>query len=308
MQVEEELGRFSPDRGMWLTIGVFDGVHLGHKYLLEQLTRRAKQQNALSGVVTFGQHPQEVLFPQTRLPYITTLAERTRLLKGEGVDSVIVLSFTSELAELSPRQFISLLQKYLRMQGLVIGPDFALGKNREGDTGALRVLGQDMNFAVVVVEPVIIDGEAVSSTAIREALTRGDMERVHHLTGRYFRVGGWVIAGAHRGVRLGFPTANLGLDPEQALPQDGVYATRAYIGNRGYQAMTNIGQRPTFGANQRTVEVHILDYSGDLYGQELQIDVIQRLRGEKQFDTAEELEKQIAEDIKQGSAILKGRS
>ncbi len=307
MQIEKELAKLSPNKGMLLTIGVFDGVHLGHKHLISQLAEYAKQQNLLSGVVTFRQHPQEVLLPQAELPCLTPLATRIKLLKDAGVDEIIVLSFGRELAELSAHQFVSLLQKYLRMQGLIIGPDFALGKNREGNASTLRALGQDMNFTVTVIPPLMINGEVVSSTAIRNALADGDMKRVYNLVGRYFSVSGRVIPGAHRGVQLGFPTANLDIDPAQALPVDGVYATRVYIGNHVYESMTNIGKNPTFGSNQRTVEVHILDYHGDLYDQELKIDIIERLRDEKQFNTAAELKKQIAEDIKQGRAILTSR-
>ncbi|GAI48045.1 unnamed protein product, partial [marine sediment metagenome] len=144
MQVEEELGKQSAEKDMLLTIGVFDGVHLGHRYLISQLTELAQKQGLLSGVVTFRQHPQEVLSPQTRLPFLTDLAQRTTLLKNEGVEVIITLSFTRELAQLSPRQFLGLLEKYLRMRGLVIGPDFALGQSREGNTDTLRRLGQEM--------------------------------------------------------------------------------------------------------------------------------------------------------------------
>ena len=304
MQIEEELARLSPKKDMVLTIGVFDGVHLGHKYLISQLKEHARQQNLLSGVVTFRQHPQEVLVPQTKLPFLTDLAERSNLLKNEGVEAIITLSFTGELAQLSTRQFISLLQKYLRMRGMVIGPDFALGRNREGNIDVLRTLAQDMNFSVTVVPPIMINGEVVSSTAIRNALADGNMKRVHTLIGRLFGLHGRVISGAGRGIKLGFPTANLDINPEQALPADGVYATRAYIDDKAYHSMTNIGKRPTFGGNEHTVEVYVLDYHSDLYGHELRIDVIGRLRSEKQFDTAEELKKQIAEDIKQGRAML----
>ena len=304
MQVEEELAELSPKKDMLLTIGVFDGVHLGHKYLISQLKEHAKEQKLLSGLITFRQHPQVVLSPQTKLLFLTDFAQRTELIKNEGVETVVTLSFTRELAQLSARQFTSLLQKYLRMRGLVVGPDFALGRDREGNTNDLRALGQDMNFSVIVVPPIVINGEMVSSTAIRKALADGDMRRVFNLVGRFFSLSGCVIPGAGRGVDLGFPTANLDLAPEQALPADGVYATRAYIDDRAYQSMTNIGKRPTFGSNQRMVEVYILDYHSDLYGHELKIDIMERLRGEKQFDTVEELKRQITEDIKQGRAIL----
>jgi len=307
MKVEEELARLSTSEDMLLTIGVFDGVHLGHRYLISQLKELAKQQGLLSGVVTFRRHPQEVLSPQTKLPFLTDLAQRTNLLKNEGVEAIITLSFTHKLAQLSARQFVGLLEKYLRMRGVVIGPDFALGRKREGNTDALRRLGQEMGFSVTVVSPIIIDGEVVSSTAIRNALAEGNVKRVQTLVGRPFSLHGCVISGVGRGIELGFPTANLDIDPEQALPAEGVYVSWVHIDDQAYPAMTNIGKRPTFGGSERVVEVYLLDYNSGLYGQELTIDIIERLRGEIQFDTPEELKKQIAEDVKQGRAILKNR-
>ena len=308
MQIEEELAELSPEKDMLLTIGVFDGVHLGHQYLISQLTEHTRRQNLLSGVVTFRQHPREVLSPQTKLPYLTSLAEKVSLLKNEGVDAVITLSFTREFARLSVRQFVSLLKKYLRMRGLIIGPDFALGRNREGNADTLRKLGQDMSFRVTVIPPVRVNDEMVSSTAIRDALADGDMKKVASLIGRSFSLQGRVTTGAGRGSELGFPTTNLDIDPKQALPAEGVYATWAHIDDKAYQSMTNIGRRPTFGGNGRTVETYILNYQGNLYGRELKIDIVERLRGEKRFDTVEELKKQIAEDVKQGKAILDGQA
>ncbi len=304
MKVEKELARLSPKKDMMLTIGVFDGVHLGHKYLISQLKEHARQLNLLSGVVTFHQHPLAVLSPQTKLLFLTNLTTRTHLLKNEGVDAIITLPFTRELAQLSAREFVSLLKKCLRMRGLLVGPDFALGRNQEGNISTLRTLGQDMNFSVTVIPSIVIDSEVVSSTTIRNALAKGDMERVLNLTGRPFSLHGRIISGTGRGLELGFPTANLDIDPQQALPADGIYATRAYINNEAYKSMTNIGKRPTFGGTEHHVEVYILDYHNNLYGRELKIDIIKRLRSEKQFDTTQQLEKQIAEDVKQGRAIL----
>lgn len=304
MLVEEELAQSSPHKDMLLTIGVFDGVHLGHKHLLSQLTQMAKQQNLISGVVTFRQHPQEIVPPRTRLPYLTNLAQRIGLLKDEGVEAIITLSFTLKLAQLSAHQFVSLLKKYLRMQGLVIGPDFALGRDREGNTDALRRLGQVMNFSITVIPPIKVNGEIISSTAIRNALASGDMKKVHLMTGRHFSLEGRVVTGASRGIGLGFPTANLDIDPEQALPTDGVYTGWTYIDDQAHPSVTNIGERPTFGKGKRIVEVHILDYQGDLYQHQLKIDIIERLRGEKKFSTTAELKKQIIEDIRKGRAIL----
>jgi len=307
MQIEQELAELSPGKDMLLTIGVFDGVHLGHKYLISRLKVLAWQRNLLSGVVTFRQHPQAVMSPQTKLPFLTDLSQRINLLKNEGVGVVIPVSFTRELAQLSARQFVSLLKEYLGMKGLVIGYDFALGQKREGNSDTLCALGQDMNFTVTVMSPVMINGEVASSTAIRNALANGDVKRVQKLSGYFFGLHGRVVTGAGRGLGLGFPTANLAVNSGQALPADGVYATWAYINDKAYPSMTNIGRCPTFDDSERTVEVHVLDYQGDLYEHEMEIDIIERLRDEKKFDNAEELKRQIAEDVKQGRAILQSQ-
>jgi riboflavin kinase/FMN adenylyltransferase len=305
MSVEQELGKLSPQKDTVLTIGVFDGVHLGHRHLISKLKELAREQGSLSGVITFSQHPQEVLSPRNWLPSLNGLEQRTTLLKKEGADFVIPLSFTPELANLSPERFLKLLKENLKMKGLVVGPDFALGKNREGDIDTLRRLGKEMGFKVTVVPPMTIDGETVSSTAIRQALAEGDMEKVQKLLGRPFRLQGRVGGGDKRGKKLGFPTANIEVAPGQALPAGGVYACRAYISGKAYSAMTNMGTRPTFGGGPQTIETYLLDYKGDLYGQELAIDIIERLRDEKKFDTPEQLKEQIAQDVRQGRARLK---
>ena len=307
MSTVKELGKFSPQKDILLTIGVFDGVHLGHKHLISKLKELARKQGVLSGVITFSQHPQEVLSPQTRLPSLTGIEQKLALLRDEGVDIVIPLPFTPQLASLSPEQFLSLLKEYLKMKGLVVGPDFALGKDRQGDIDALRRLGQKIGFSITVVPPMTIDGEVVSSTAIRKALAEGDVKLAQKLLGRPFSLQGRVVSGDRRGTDLDFPTANLEVAPGRALPAGGVYACRAYIDGQSYPAMTNIGSRPTFGGGQRLIEVYLLDYNGDLYGRELAIDIIGRLRDEKKFDTPEQLKEQIAEDIKQGKEMLKTR-
>ena len=302
--VEKELSGIRPDRDTALTIGVFDGVHLGHKHLLARLVEQARERGLASGVITFKPHPQQIISPETQLPFLTDLAQREALLKQEGVEIVIVLPFSQELAELGAREFAQLLKKHLKLRRLVIGPGFTLGSHREGDASTLIALGKDIGFEVTVVPSVMIKGEMVSSTAIREALRSGDLERVHRLIGRFFNLRGKVVRGEGRGAKLDFPTANLDIDPGQALPVEGVYATRAYIGDRAYQSVTNIGRRPTFNGGKSAVEVYILDYRGDLYGRELKIDIIERVRGEQKFATAAALKRQIALDIERGRAIL----
>jgi riboflavin kinase/FMN adenylyltransferase len=307
MLVEAELAKFSPKRGTLLTIGVFDGVHLGHRHLMAKLTELARKQGLQSGVITFSQNPKEVLAPKSQLPFLTDIERRIELIKDEGVNEVIPLTFTPELAALSPKEFLSPLKKRLNMKGLVVGPDFALGKNREGNTDVLRQLGQEMGFSLTVVPPLKIDDEVVSSTAIRQALAEGDMRRAQKLMGRPFRLHGRVVRGDKRGVELGFPTANLEIKAEQALPVDGVYTSRVFIDSQAYPAMTNIGTNPTFGGDKRLVEVYLLDYRGDLYERELAVEIIERLRGEIKFESPEELKKQIAEDVKRGKATLEIR-
>jgi riboflavin kinase / FMN adenylyltransferase len=305
MLVEQELARFLPERDTVLTIGVFDGVHLGHKHLIAELLHQARQKQLLSGVVTFRHNPEKLLSHRNKLPFLTDIEERTGLLKNEGVDIVIPLSFTPELAQLSAREFIVLLKKYLKMRGLVIGTDFALGKERQGDTGTLLKLGQEIDFSVTVVPPLTINGKIVSSTAIRKALADGDMKKYGELTGRPFSLHGKVVAGTGRGEGLGFPTANLDVSSRQAIPPDGVYAGLAHINGKVYQSMTNIGQNPTFGNTERTIESYLIDYHGDLYGHEISIDFVAKLRDEKKFKSIDELKKQVAEDIRQGKTILK---
>jgi riboflavin kinase/FMN adenylyltransferase len=302
--VEEELKEFTPQRETVLTIGVFDGIHLGHQHLIEYLKRQALMRDYLPGVVTFRRHPQQVLSPQTHLHYLTTLEERIRLLKGLGIELIVPLPFNLELAQLPARQFASLLQTHLRMRGLVVGPDFAMGQGREGDVSTLHSLGKEMGFWVDVVLPKIVNGEVVSSTIIRQALAQGDMLKVRRLLGRPFSLSGKVVHGTERGKQLGFPTANLGVNSGQALPIDGVYVTRAYLGSHAYPSVTNIGIRPTFGQGERAVEVYLLDFKGQLYGQGLRIELVERLRDERRFPTLEELKAQINRDVEQAISIL----
>jgi riboflavin kinase/FMN adenylyltransferase len=309
MLVEQELSRQSSEKNTVLTIGVFDGVHIGHRHLLDEVKKQAKSLGCLSAVITFRQHPEKLISPGKELPYLTSLDERINRLKKEGIDSVIILSFNHELADIEARQFVSLLKDYLHMVALVVGPDFALGKDRKGDLKYLRKLGEEMGFTVSIVLPKLIHGEIVSSTAIRKALAEGNMKRVYALSGQYFTLSGSVVTGAHRGSGiLGYPTANLDVDTEQALPPNGVYATLAHIDKKTYLSLSNIGVRPTFDNGNRTIEVFVLDYTGNLYGKELKVDFVERLRPEKKFDKVEELQKQIAEDIKIGTAILTGIS
>jgi riboflavin kinase/FMN adenylyltransferase len=219
---------------------------------------------------------------------------------------VVTLSFTHELARLSAREFVTLLMEHLKMRELVIGPDFALGKERSGNTASLQALGSELGFGIEVVPPLLYQGEVVSSTAVRGALARGEVNKMNKLLGRHFTLTGQVEKGDARGRTLGFPTANLIPDEEQALPADGVYACYAILAKQKYQAVLNIGVRPTFRGEHRIVEVHILDFSGNIYGQELQVELIDRLRDEMKFPGPEELKSQMAKDVELARLLLGG--
>lgn len=304
MLVEEELSRFEPARDTALTIGVFDGVHRGHRSLIAKLKETASAAGLDSGVVTFQHHPRLVLNPDSHVTRLTSLQERITLLREKGVEHVVPLSFTPDLSKLSAGEFIGLLRHHLKMRGLVIGPDFALGKGKEGDGTALQTLGDKMGFSVDVVPPLIVNGEVVSSTAIRNALTRGDVRKANEFLGRQFSLTGHVSRGDARGKTLGFPTANIIPEHGQALPADGVYAVRAHAGENAYPAVANIGLRPTFGSEERLLETHLLDFEGDLYEQEIKIDFVDRLRDEVRFPDAEALKVQMAKDVEQAREVL----
>jgi riboflavin kinase/FMN adenylyltransferase len=294
---QEELSRAALGRDAAVAIGVFDGVHRGHRYLIGRLVERGRQEGLATMVVTFHPHPRLVVQPQTALTYLCSLEERIELLRELEVDSVAILSFTSELAQLSAREFISLLVEELRMKLLVVGNDFALGRDREANAQGLEVIGQEMGFAMEEVALLTVNDEKVGSSATRLALARGNMETVTSLLGRPFSLRGPIVRGAERGKSLGFPTANIALGLDRALPAFGVYVTRAYLSEGAYPAVTNIGLRPTFGEDKTTVETYILDFEGELHGQELRIELLHRLRGEMRFPDADALKEQIEKDI-----------
>ncbi len=304
MEIEQELASVTPQGETLLTIGVFDGVHAGHRYLLKKLQERAAERNLLSGVVTFSPHPQSVLHPRSQLPWLTSLDDRVGAFRKLGVNIVSVLTFTPKVARLSAREFISLIKKNLGMRGILVGPDFALGKGKEGNIDLLRSLGCEMGFSVDVIPPFKINGEIVSSTLIRRALAEGDMRRVKNLMGRYFYLEGKVITSEKRGRVLGFPTANLDIKPQQALPENGIYATIAQVEGGHFPSATNVGIRPTFGTGEEMVETHLLNYKGNLYGKDMRVEFVQKLRDEQRFSSSEELKTQIEKDIREVEAIL----
>jgi riboflavin kinase/FMN adenylyltransferase len=287
-----------------VTIGSFDGVHRGHQALIQQVRASALNTGRASVVVTFFPHPSVVL-GRAQPFYLTSPEEKLVQINQTGVDWLIELSFTSETSHVRAAEFVERLQQNLCMRELWIGHDFALGYKREGNAEFLAQLGQESGFAVHVVEALTNDSEIISSSNIRAALRAGEVVHAGKLLGRPFRVSGRVVPGDGRGRRIGIPTANLDVWKDHALPANGVYACRAWVGHIPYRAAVNIGVRPTVtNETQRTVEAHLLDLDKDLYGLNLTLDFTQRLRGEQKFAGVQELVAQIKSDVETTRNLL----
>jgi riboflavin kinase / FMN adenylyltransferase len=280
MQVIHDLAQRRPTPGV-LTIGTFDGVHLGHQRLIQEVVRSAREKGVQAVALTFEPSPREVLRPDQPLAYLTKLPQKLDFMAAAGLDETVVVPFTRELSQVEAPDFIRWVRHYLPFVELWEGEGFALGHGRTGNTGVLARLGEEMGYTLRIAPLVELGGEPVSSTRIREAVMSGDMESATALLGRYFTVPGTVVPGSRRGRELGYPTANLALLPNQALPADGVYATwcRRPATDEMLPSVTSVGTRPTFDDDARLVEVHILDYDADLYGETLTAQELDEVRG-----------------------------
>jgi riboflavin kinase/FMN adenylyltransferase len=296
--VRDELRRSVTPGEHALSIGVFDGVHEGHRMLLRRMLDEAAARGLTGGVVTFHPHPVRVIRPEVPFSYLESLERRVELMREIGAEFVTVLPFTSELQQVSAEDFCRLLVEEARLRLLVVGEDFRLGRGGEGTVERLAEIGRAQGFDVLPVGLLGDDSERISSTRIREALAAGRMEEVARFLGRPFSLRGPVLHGDERGRTLGFPTINLGVSADRALPPNGVYVTRAEVAGGSYQAVTNIGTRPTFeGGTRRHVETHVLDFEGDVYGQVVTIELLAMLREERRFDGVEALVAQIRADV-----------
>jgi riboflavin kinase/FMN adenylyltransferase len=296
-----------PDRPTCLAIGSFDGVHLGHQDILRNMIAHAHADGLAAVVITFYPHPSVVLRGRRPSFYLSTPQDRSEQLLALGVDAVVTHPFNQEVASIRAADFVTRLLELARMRELWCGEDFALGHKREGTVTFLQAEGARRGFSVYVTTPQLMDGEPISSTRIRQTLRDGAVEQAARFLGRPFSLPGVVVDGDKRGRGLGFPTANLQVDEELAIPANGVYVCRAHIASGIYPAVTSIGVRPTFETQESklTIEAYLLDFSGDLYGQTLRLDFIARLRPELKFMTVEALRAQIEEDIDAAQRILK---
>ncbi len=292
----------------YVAIGSFDGVHRGHQALLRRMAEQAHATGRRAAALTFFPHPRRVL--QTLPPrfYLTTLDERVHLLAEQGIDLIITHPFDDEVRRIRAADFVDQLLAALDMKQLW-GGDFALGFRREGDVPFLRQQGQEKGFTVETIDgPVMWNGDMVSSRRVRAALEAGDMAEVTGCLGRYFGVRGPVVKGDQRGRTIGFPTANLAVWDELFLPGNGVYATYIWVRGQRWAAATNVGVRPTVDGLKLTVEAHILDFDDDIYGEDVRLEFVRRIRPEMKFSGLKELKAQIAADVAQvrGELLLSG--
>jgi len=294
-------------KGTVITVGTFDGVHRGHRDLVERLVARAHQLKIPSVLVTFEPHPLEIVNPAAAPLLLTTNYERLEVLAETGLDYVAVLPFTPELAAFSAEDFVEIvLRRRFRLRELLIGYDHGFGRQRAGNVDVLRTLGERDGFQVDVVDAVATpDGHSVSSTSIRRAIAGGDLERACVGLGRPYSVSGRVIEGAQRGRTIGFPTLNLGPPPpRKLLPPEGVYAVRVQTPRGPLGGMMNLGPRPTFGDTMTSLEAHLFDTSDDFYGTHVRIDFVTRLRETRKFSSAEQLSKQLRHDEREARNAL----
>ncbi len=290
-----------------VTIGVFDGVHLGHQRLIHRLVKEARESGRTSVVLTFFPHPDVVIKGVSGRYYLTSPEKRAERILDFGVDLVITHEFNESVRQLRAATFVEQLRRHLNMAALWVGPDFALGYKREGNVDFLRAQGEQSGFAVETVDLKMGDnpGMVISSSRIRDALLEGDVTGAAAMLGRPYALAGEVVLGDRRGCQIGFPTANIDVWAEQLLPANGVYACWAVTADGvRHPAVTNIGVRPTFDGDRLLVEAHLLDFDADIYGQNLKLTFQQRLRDEMRFDGVDALVAQISRDVATRRAIL----
>ncbi len=285
------------------TIGIFDGVHIGHRRIISLLRKDAREKGISSCVITFHPHPQKVL-RGIDVPLIVPLKERFRLLEKEGVDVTVCYSFTKAFASVQAEDFVrDMLVGRLGIRTIFVGPDFFFGRNREGNINLLEAMGKTHNFEIRRVEPALLDGEVISSTTIRKLIEGGMVRKAARFLGYSFSIEGTIKEGERRGRKLGFPTANIDTEWE-LLPKRGVYVTWAHLGGERFESITNVGVRPTFGDNRLIVETHIIDFKDDVYGKPIRIEFVDRLRDERRFESIDALVEQISRDVKRTKEIF----
>jgi riboflavin kinase/FMN adenylyltransferase len=310
--VDPTLPRPLPDDGIGsvVTIGTFDGVHRGHWEVLSEIRKRADRSGRRCVLLTFDPHPLTIVRPEIAPPLLTTAVEKKEVLAESGLDYAVFLAFSPTLASYGPRRFVEeILLGRLGMEELVVGYDHHFGRDRSGDADTLRALGEELGFAVDVVRPVGTDGNPISSTVIRRALAAGDLAKARAGLGRPYSLRGLVVRGDGRGKTLGFPTANLqvqstGGPGSKLIPPPGVYAVWGTLRSGTHPGALHLGPRPTFQGSPSTIELHLMDFDAEIYGEEVRIDFIDYLRPVVPFDSVPELVRQMSEDVARAARVL----
>ena len=289
-----------------VTVGTFDGVHRGHWEVLQEIRRRAQATGRCSVLLTFDPHPLRIVRPEQAPPLLTTPVEKKEILAGSGLDYAVFLPFTVELSRYEPRRFVEeVLVARLGVHELVIGHDHGFGRGRSGDAETLREIGEEMGFVVDIVPPVLADGQPISSSGIRAALGRGDLGAAARGLGRPYSMRALVVRGDGRGRLLGFPTANLAVaSSDKLIPPTGIYAVRAVTRSGTFEGALHLGPRPTFVGAPPTIELHLIDFDGNLYGEDVRVDFVHRLRDVVHFDSVPDLVTQMREDVAEARRLL----
>ena len=295
------------DERFAVTIGSYDGVHIGHKKVLSELVRLAKRMDASSAVVTFDPHPRRLVDGGSCPPSLISGAHKLRLIDASGVDVCLVVAFDKKLMSLSAREFVAgYLCSAMNIAAVCVGSNFVFGRDRGGDADALKSMGEEMGFEVSCVPPVRAGGVVVSSTAIRSAIGSGRLDEASTLLGRPYSILGTIIRGRTLGRKLGYPTANI--DPHhEAIPPEGVYAVRARVRDASHEGLLYIGRRPTFGGGDISVEVYLVGFGGMIYGEDIEISFVSRIRGDMKFGSTEELVRRIKEDEREAAKSFRAK-
>ncbi len=308
MQVFWDINNIIRNENSILTVGTFDGIHLGHQFILKELKIRAANRGAQTTLVTFKPHPQLVLKTPNKpgLLILTTIEEKIEILQSLSINRLVVIEFTKEFSNTSSFNFVrKILFEKIGFCEIVLGHDHAFGKNRTGDIDTVRSLGKELSFSVAELPAYNVNGAVVSSTLIRSMLKSGNVKESNNALGRNYLFSGEVVKGDDRGRSLNFPTANIKPDSRDKLrPGDGVYAGYVHLGNEKFKGMMNIGMKPTFNSSQRSMEVNIFDFNKNIYGEKLTIEFVDRIRDEIRFSNADELSKQLYKDKEKSLNIL----
>jgi len=288
-----------------LTLGNFDGLHLGHQRIIRKVRERAASLGVSSVVYTFEPHPLKVVAPNKSPALILDIDDKARIIEALGIDYMVIARFTKEFAARHPREFVEAELRPVAAD-VCVGHDFSFGKGKTGTADYLKELGEELGFGVHVIPAYKKGGEVVSSSRIRRRITEGEVMEAAALLGRNFAIKGKVVRGRTIGKEIGFPTANIRTQSE-IVPGDGVYAAFAVVGEARHRAVVNIGMAPTFGGKERSIEVHILGFRDNIYGKRVRVEFVRRLRGEKAFASTEALQRQIRRDIKRSERILVNR-